>query len=1197
MRLLMRYGVYIYKIHFSHPISAYLLQILIGLDDRDTNGANSESHSMAIVGDPLNQISFSSSASGDHQPSPPTHENNQSNLASVSAPLPSPAQPVRTSSLFQKASGGKVHISDAARNRATQFFSTTSNEATATSNPANFTSASSSSSIARAPVPAVSSSSSSRTSSLLQKASGRSVVISDTAQQRAQQWLASTENNNPVPVPASQQPRLLQSIQAQQSAPRTSSLLTKASGKAVVISDEARAKAAQLMQGMNSHSTSGTTSEAPMLPPMPVVTPKTSSLLQRANGKSVVISDEARQKAKSMLQSASSYSSSSALTTPVAPGHAMVTPAHPNRILPSSNNGMSSTSSSKQNYATMETPTTAQSSSSASLSSSAAVVTVDRNNNTFTSSPNHYHTATAAAGDAVQSLIMPPQQQPIARRLQFPTPDLTRQSLLTEPISLDSMQHVEMTNHLKKRLQILNKTTSSNVLVNIEQVGVQPKDILQQVKASYHGNISSFIDFQLLWIPWTLTSYERRQPEVYLGQLVNQETLDTVLRSRCEQFLVFDKDQQVKQQQSKNNRSPHKMIGKTHISSLQRSSEIMLLEHPLCVCVMLSLSIRGVDSLSNAANNLLENSIVVTDGWFQIEAKLDPTATELVRTNKIRDGTKLCIFTAQFVSEANDSKVFIALSMNGIRRANTHTKLGILPTSSLSRGLSVHSLAINGGSIYAVQGTILKFITRYQVNGPQSEKGLKAKKPLLMTEREAQEYMEHVEKQLQQQAAVHEQRLQMANNEDDIEQEQDELDDLMQTAQQFTVQKQIDMLVRCSISCVLAWIRLPAAAESEEGEMDLSNAIGRTVLITNLVISKRSQSKLMQLIATRSSTWRVLQSKSVNGQQLDSSSNQAVIIDDGSSDTKINLRNPAFLGYELTKQLYLIDITMIINAEASSSNGKRGLAIHEQASVQLFAIDDNYLCYRLGFECYSALVHRYMKLQVGSSLMVEFAAIGTYDNVLDVLQLHQNDRTVIQISSSLSASSYRSKVTAAVTAAKPAGIVLKCQEEQSRVKALQTLQSSFLSVALPFIHFDCRRLLIDKVSLFPSTVYVLKNGSSNVYVTPVKLTMIVEEHSQLNRELQTSLPWLFNEDTFCMELVNAAVLHFGSEAPPQFESSLQSILLQQITSYDANGGDNLSLQVHCREEVKEEQSHTHEEVNVNECLQSLSFVILLISNH
>jgi hypothetical protein len=214
----------------------------------------------------------------------------------------------RSSNLLVKANGRNVIISDEARKRSADIF-TKIMEPT----PIPLSSAK------NAPPPAPSSilknaatSSNSRVSSLLQKANGAHVIISESAAQKGAKWLNKESSNAPSIISANTSHIVPHGVAASNPSGRTSSLLQKANGGSVYISESLRKKAVTFLDSVNSESTNAAMQQIPSRTNVPI-TPlsaqqgnhqsRTSTLLTTASGSKVVISEAARLRASQFMAS------------------------------------------------------------------------------------------------------------------------------------------------------------------------------------------------------------------------------------------------------------------------------------------------------------------------------------------------------------------------------------------------------------------------------------------------------------------------------------------------------------------------------------------------------------------------------------------------------------------------------------------------------------------------------------------------------------------------------------------------------------------------------------------------------------------------------------------------------------------------------------------------------------------------------
>jgi hypothetical protein len=118
------------------------------------------------------------------------------------------------------------------------------------------------------------------------------------------------------------------------------------------------------------------------------------------------------------------------------------------------------------------------------------------------------------------------------------------------------------------------------------------------------------------------------------------------------------------------------------MSPLQRCESTATLLWPLCVRVIIS---------GESTSSLL---LAVSDGWWFVKASLDAELQQLVQQRKIRDGSIVIVLTGNFqVPDSGD--LILNLSYNGVRLSqSTKRKLGFVHPKYLTRGLSIKSLRL-----------------------------------------------------------------------------------------------------------------------------------------------------------------------------------------------------------------------------------------------------------------------------------------------------------------------------------------------------------------------------------------------------------------------------------------------------------------------------------------------------------------------
>lgn len=99
----------------------------------------------------------------------------------------------------------------------------------------------------------------------------------------------------------------------------------------------------------------------------------------------------------------------------------------------------------------------------------------------------------------------------------------------------------------------------------------------------------------------------------------------------------------------------------------------------------------------------------VTDGWWWTKAVLDPELNRLVEMGVLSDGCKIAVFAAQFEIESGseNASCCIKLAINSVRKGSCSAALGFLPPSALGRGLSLKSLSLGGGPVFAIRVKVL----------------------------------------------------------------------------------------------------------------------------------------------------------------------------------------------------------------------------------------------------------------------------------------------------------------------------------------------------------------------------------------------------------------------------------------------------------------------------------------------------------
>jgi hypothetical protein len=120
--------------------------------------------------------------------------------------------------------------------------------------------------------------------------------------------------------------------------------------------------------------------------------------------------------------------------------------------------------------------------------------------------------------------------------------------------------------------------------------------------------LHQWVTFQVQWVVWTLASYERKLPQLYLGVLLHMESVFLAVSARYSAY-VHETEYVVGENANKRFKS------KSSMSPLQRCSDIITLVWPLTLCLAV----------------LPHNRFQVTDGWWWTNAILDAELQALVK--------------------------------------------------------------------------------------------------------------------------------------------------------------------------------------------------------------------------------------------------------------------------------------------------------------------------------------------------------------------------------------------------------------------------------------------------------------------------------------------------------------------------------------------------------------------------------------
>ena len=192
--------------------------------------------------------------------------------------------------------------------------------------------------------------------------------------------------------------------------------------------------------------------------------------------------------------------------------------------------------------------------------------------------------------------------------------DLSRTSISSCGLSCVDGFSIRMqssSRRLEKMVSIGSITAGDVVFDDFGDFGFQPDgmrlEILNRLSfCPLSEELKRWVSFQIRWIVWTLASFERRRPHIYLNQLLHKENVLTLLSSR---YALYTGGRTLAE-----DAPPLKRFkANCGMSPLQRCCDIATLVWPLCVCIAMS-----------------GNECMITDGWWWSPCKLDGHLSTLV---------------------------------------------------------------------------------------------------------------------------------------------------------------------------------------------------------------------------------------------------------------------------------------------------------------------------------------------------------------------------------------------------------------------------------------------------------------------------------------------------------------------------------------------------------------------------------------
>ena len=147
-------------------------------------------------------------------------------------------------------------------------------------------------------------------------------------------------------------------------------------------------------------------------------------------------------------------------------------------------------------------------------------------------------------------------------------------------------------------------------------------------------------------------------------------------------------------------------------SPLQRCLGIGSLVWPITLCIAIE--------YSQSRNKGIVKRMEVTDGWYWCKVLVDSHLCTLIDKRVLKDGCKLSVVSATF--SIDGPRTTMLLNVNGVRKAKNTTKLGFINPMFLNQGLSEKSIISNGGSVYALRGQVIQICDR-RVRSRLSDRG------------------------------------------------------------------------------------------------------------------------------------------------------------------------------------------------------------------------------------------------------------------------------------------------------------------------------------------------------------------------------------------------------------------------------------------------------------------------------------------
>ena len=184
----------------------------------------------------------------------------------------------------------------------------------------------------------------------------------------------------------------------------------------------------------------------------------------------------------------------------------------------------------------------------------------------------------------------------------------------------------------RRRLESLRQINSTNVLsIVFDQFGDfslsghevnynMVNDVCTRLSSSsLSPELKQWVEWQVIWVLWTLASYERRYPNEYLFHLLHLSNLLSIVSLRYMDYTQSLPSKAVEEFGSSSHMKK-KFRNKASQSPLQRCCDIIALVWPIVLCISFS---SAPSSLSSSKESTSNFACQVTDGWWWCTAVLD----------------------------------------------------------------------------------------------------------------------------------------------------------------------------------------------------------------------------------------------------------------------------------------------------------------------------------------------------------------------------------------------------------------------------------------------------------------------------------------------------------------------------------------------------------------------------------------------